>query len=822
LPEELPTVQLLDEDDKAVARIVLYPELDGTGPYAVDPGEASENAEAEIQVLEGAAYEYRLDSADYALVELPGVVRRNKFTGTSDQGRITPGLNTGRLRLNAVSKSDPTSAGFADIEVRPAKVGYRTDYRQMLELIAVRCTDLLLELRSPADQSVLPDDTREPETICQRFAFVRSLVTSRKFRDAVQRITALPHRLWEQEESVVPLNRGVRPTASIARQIASGRPRFPLPGEHPLSARFPSLPQRVTVLRNTETVDTAENRFIKHALATFQAFAARVREDLAEIGRASDARFIDEARTLEDELAEVLSRDFFRGISEPRLVPLGSPVLQRKGGYREVLAAWLQFDMAARLCWSGGDDVYGAGKRDVATLYEYWLFFRLLEVLAEVFDLDQPASASLIEKTKDGFGLKLKSGKHLALSSTYTAGGGRKLRVKFSYNRTFSRKGGDEDKNFPVAGSWTERMRPDYTITLWPDGFTEEDAEKQEVIVHVHFDAKYRVENITDMFGKTDESFASDEVLEEDAAEEKNCQREGHYKRADLLKMHTYKDAIRRTAGAYVLYPGTKSKNWRGFHEIVPGLGAFGIRPTEDNDDGTEDIKAFIQEIVKHVCDRATRREQETYHRYRIQDPASPGPLAVREAIAEYDAEGLRSQPPQEAIVLVAWYIDEMQLRWSEENGLIVLRITKRRGSVPLSPENVAAHYVMLHSKKSHAAPGLFSVCTDGNGKRLAPEVVSGDTLTMKYKYPHTTRSDYYLVYHVERALCFDGFRWDIGALLKLKGKTGRGAALPFSATLDEVLNCKLQGSGDDKRNAKDAQQGAAPVRHSATLHSGR
>jgi hypothetical protein len=501
---------------------------------------------------------------------------------------------------------------------------------------------------------------------------------------------------------------------------------------------------------------------------------------------------------LEDELAEVLSRDFFRGISEPRFLPLGSPVLQRKGGYREILAAWLQYDMAARLCWSGGDDVYGAGKRDVAILYEYWLFFRLLEVMADVFTLDQPPSKSLIEQTPDGFGLKLKSGKHLALSGSCSAGGGRKLRVKFSYNRTFSRKGGDAEKNFPVAGSWTERMRPDYTLTLWPADFTEEDAEKQEVIVHIHFDAKYRVEDILDMFGEPDESFENDEALEKDAANEKNGQREGKYKRADLLKMHAYKDAIRRTAGAYVLYPGTRSKNWRGFHEIVPGLGAFAIRPTEENDDGTEALRTFIVEIVEHLCDRATRREQETYHRYRIQDPESPGPLGVRDELAEYEVTGRRSLPPQETRVLVAWYLDDRQLCWSEEKGLIVLRLTKKRGAVTLTPDNVAAHYVLLHTRKFQAAQGLFALLRDENGQAQPPEVVSRVTLTENYEYPLSPRSDYYLVYRVKKDDVFEGIKWDIRKLLKLKGKEGPLSPLPFNATLDEVMNCVLKPQAEE------------------------
>jgi len=52
-------------------------------------------------------------------------------------------------------------------------------------------------------------------------------------------------------------------------------------------------------------------------------------------------------------------------------------------------------------------------------------------------------------------------------------------------------------------------------------------AEAQELAVHIHFDAKYRIENITELFGDVDE----------DLSEEKANRKRGTYKRADLLKM---------------------------------------------------------------------------------------------------------------------------------------------------------------------------------------------------------------------------------------------------------------------------------------------
>ena len=50
----------------------------------------------------------------------------------------------------------------------------------------------------------------------------------------------------------------------------------------------------------------------------------------------------------------------------------------------------------------------------------------------------------------------------------------------------------------------------------------EAEAERLELLVHVHFDAKYRVENIEGLFGS-------------DETEEVDEEQDGNYKRQDLL-----------------------------------------------------------------------------------------------------------------------------------------------------------------------------------------------------------------------------------------------------------------------------------------------
>ncbi|HAI17500.1 MAG TPA: hypothetical protein DCM10_05465, partial [Xanthomarina gelatinilytica] len=110
-----------------------------------------------------------------------------------------------------------------------------------------------------------------------------------------------------------------------------------------------------------------------------------------------------------------LQHSVFKDISRPNTLKLNSPILQRKEGYREVLRTWLMFELAAKLIWQGGEDVYGAGKKDIATLYEYWLFFKLLDLFQELFDIDPKDISELIEETDNGLNIRIKQGKFTAL-----------------------------------------------------------------------------------------------------------------------------------------------------------------------------------------------------------------------------------------------------------------------------------------------------------------------------------------------------------------------------------------------------------------------
>lgn len=124
--------------------------------------------------------------------------------------------------------------------------------------------------------------------------------------------------------------------------------------------------------------------------------------------KAAGKRLKMEGKWVIDCLGRYLNHPMLKQVGGPDLLPLNSPVFQRKEGYREVLRVWLMFDLAAKLVWQGGEDVYQAGKWDVARLYEYWLFFRLLHLVEEVFRLKMQNPERWIVPSDDGLVLQLK------------------------------------------------------------------------------------------------------------------------------------------------------------------------------------------------------------------------------------------------------------------------------------------------------------------------------------------------------------------------------------------------------------------------------
>ena len=234
---------------------------------------------------------------------------------------------------------------------------------------------------------------------------------------------------------------------------------------------------------------------------------------------------------------------------------------------------------------------------------------------------------------------------------------GAELRVHFFYNRSF---GGRKDVD--QRGSYSRPFRPDFSLVIIPLEFdrtnwlqAELDAERAGQIAYLHFDAKYRGENLPGLFGA--------EEKEDDDHDDDRSAAVGSVKNPDLYKMHTYNEAIRRTIGSYVLYPGVAPEPEKAnaqfirYHEIVPGIGAFAIRPVAGGGKpvGLPLLRDFVEEVLRHQLSRFTQSHRVSYWTE----------TTVREPVETYGAKASdilwTRKPPKDTQVLLGYVRNELE-----------------------------------------------------------------------------------------------------------------------------------------------------------------
>ena len=728
---------------------------------------AIDYGESRWQLVEGAEYEYIFDGGFY--FKEHEIVRPSRSDKT--RGLLSTGVYVGSLTLTATN--DLNDEVDINLEIRSFKIDYRTDYQTMLNDITNHFTDLIMMQGAPVVQKFEVNYDEDSHTLYQQFAFLKSIIDTEEFEEALNKIFNNPIHRWAGTTIEKNICAVKRLGYQEIKQIVSSTNRIPLNNGMKLGGQINSVPRRIIVPYKKDTINVLENRFVKYVLFYFSSFCSVIHHSV----NASN-RLKKEAQLTENKISEWLSSSFFLEISDLQTMSINSPALQRKEGYRELLQAWMMSKLAAQITWKGGDNVYHAGKRNVAALYEYWVFFKLLEIVKNTFNLQltKEGELRLIKHDKDHINLELRQGKMIMIGGT-SPQSSRILNVNLYYNRTFY-----GSSTVQSSGSWTTNMRPDYTLSIWPGSISEKEAEEQDLIVHIHFDAKYKLSKILLDEKKSNNTNTDADGLTEDESrmnQVRNEEEKGIYKRVDLYKMHTYKDAIRRTSGAYIIYPGTENKKIKGFHEILPGLGAFCLRPNKTEDDSRE-IQRFLNDIIKHMLNRVSQRERIAYHTYNIHQNS---PSVLIEALPEPNGT-YRDMIPEETFVLLGYYRDENHLKWILKNKIYNTRTGTSKGSLRLTQEITNAKYALLHNGNKQLLLRLGD-----NGPRIMSKQ---DLQKRPFKDLYSPSHQYYVVFDIENTQIEDELlntKWDLTKMTNdnLIGK-GHNSAVPNGISLAALM----------------------------------
>lgn len=547
-----------------------------------------------IRLIENRTYEWGLEFVENgpALVVKSSLEDSNRHRwsvrtrkGRPDSGTFMVVNHLGRAAFQLTATDGRIALELA-LEIISKKLDFDNEYRMMTEDIAVFCEQLLLSWNSPTALSFSANPTERKRLLLEQYLFLSHYLTDERIGRVVEAIERFPHSELRREQEWKP------PGMARSSDFLSDPCRMLRDWRRGGDGARP-VPRQVLDVRKVDSFDTEPNRFVKFALEEFRGLSLEV-EQLTGNGTTIG----EEARRMRTKLDGLLGRGFFRSLSRMTRLPLDNQTLQKREGYRELLRAWILTGAASSLNWEGNRDCYDGTTRDVATLYEYWIFIQMHRILKDIPHMQKCEEKGdphdFVRESKGQVQVQLEAGKKTWSRFLWRGEGGVGLRIDLYYERTFT-----TTPDVRASGSYSRQFRPDYSLAIYPAEFEkEEDALKAGKVAHLHFDAKYRAESLAQVFGRAE---VTGDELQEEKREGKSL---STYKRGDLLKMHTYNDALRHTIGSYVLYPGdsgTPEKRPR-FHEIAPGVGAYVLKPGKP--EYLDALKNFLKDVFEHQADR--------------------------------------------------------------------------------------------------------------------------------------------------------------------------------------------------------------------------
>ena len=535
---------------------------------------------AKLMFLEETEYQVLFESNDaeasYAILYSLTKINDNHFNefrfklGDKDNYKIAGTLNfrsyVGKSFFDV--QKDGINSIKIPIEVRSKKIDYFNQYSAMIADLSQHALSLIFEVNSPLYQE-FELDYRQKETFYEDFMFLEYLFREDNLPSIFEYLSKNLHSQLKNHVETVPISFASNVNQNTLKSIVSKPNKlFESDADLEIVDKLNGyLPYEIDQIKHEDIIDIPENRFFKY-------FLELIRDLVEKLLKTSKEGYIqDKLLYFGDEVSYYLSSRFFNHISTMEFVPFNSQILQKKEGYREILQYFLMLEFSFRLSWDEVNNQFKGFEKKLSELYEYWCYFKILKVLNEL-SINKIDFEDVFVINKDNWSIGIKRGiqsRKVFKLNLY----GHDIKIELFYNLKFSDN--SQYRSYSLA------FKPDYTLLVTIGEDTH----------YIHFDAKYRSElEIGNFYSNV--SSSNEDIDRRDDLEEK----EYVFKDGDIYKMHTYKDSILRTEGAYVLYPGSKTKRFYESKRIIPSVGAFSLTP--GNDELEEDnLEIFIKDVLK-------------------------------------------------------------------------------------------------------------------------------------------------------------------------------------------------------------------------------
>lgn len=444
------------------------------------------------------------------------------------------------------------------LEIFPSKLDYKKDYQRLLQEVNDEIYNLAYHfirktyLGASVKLDGNPSMAEFYRLISKHFA---------KFVQAIVRIEQQPHHLL-QNTHVKARGDQLRKLDSTGRNYLRKRPTLFVDTDNGIQVGRRTLtPANGLRIKKELTHDTLENRFVKFMMSRLLEklfdLLERVKNQRKWLKEEPDADLIEKIEQMSRQLEAKRKSRFWReiGTLDRSVVSL---VLQMAPGYRDAYQIFLTVSKGLTL----QGRFYQMSVKDVATLYEYWTFLKLGQILSKKYVL---LSQDIVKVNRDGLFVNLEANKTARRIFQHPV---TKEKIILTYQKY--------ESNLP-----TLPQKPDTMLSIEKKG--------RDYSFHYIFDAKYRID------------YAQPGSYYQTRYETPGPMED------DINTMHRYRDSIvvmnngpyERTAfGAYVLFPWFDEDIYQGHHFYKSinevNIGAFPFLPN-----ATNLVEQFIERLVE-------------------------------------------------------------------------------------------------------------------------------------------------------------------------------------------------------------------------------
>ncbi|TYR80590.1 DUF2357 domain-containing protein [Priestia megaterium] len=428
------------------------------------------------------------------------------------------------------------------LEVFPSKMSYKNDYVNLVEQVNKSVHDIAYD--------IIGKTYVEAGTVWSREGNWMDFfhVLSRYFKPLMMQVNQIQMQPVRSVHSKYDVVRGDQVKKQDNRSIAYIR-------THPnylesssrgvkITRKQRVVPKKALSVTHIESINNIENQTIKWMLKQIskkiEQLITLILERQQEINKMVSYRaMINQLTSMQDQIRHNLATRFWKSIQNQRFdnIPHTVRIAPR---YRDVCRYYSLLTRGLAL----HGEFYKLSLKNIAQLYEYWVYMRFREILLAYFNL---VTHDAINVTTSGLYVNMNSSYHEFVSYK-----GEKITLSYQYEFT---------------NTHTVAQRPDLLLEIARKDGTHD--------VYV-FDAKYRVRQ------KDNKLIAKEE---------------------DINTMHRYRDSLVNDSGnrivkkAIVLFPGdTASYEQHHFYKSIykVGIGALPFLPNDE---------AVVEKFIKSILD---------------------------------------------------------------------------------------------------------------------------------------------------------------------------------------------------------------------------